>query len=330
MNKSNLRTLLLGSLGMLVIILDGKTAISGMRKGLDLCLNTLVPSLFPFFVLSTLVTSSLMGTSVKAAGFLSKFCRMPAGSESLLFVGLLGGYPLGAGNIALEYKRGTISKADAERMAIFCNNAGPSFLFGILGPMFTNIRLVWLLWSIQITATLLTGFLLPGSTSVSLRPTESDCISVSDALSRSIRNMALVSSWVVLFRVILEFFQTYIPYQIPILLTGLLELSNGCYLLSHIQSQWLRFFVAGIMLSLGGICVWMQTKSVFPELNLLRYITGRLLHCLICMAISLMTVLLMGNNSTFNIQALIIIICFALISVVLFLRKPKKEVAFYG
>ena len=40
------------SLGMLALILDGRTAIEGARQGIGLCLRTVIPSLFPFFVLS--------------------------------------------------------------------------------------------------------------------------------------------------------------------------------------------------------------------------------------------------------------------------------------
>ena len=46
---------------MLALILDGRTAIDGARQGIELCLRTVIPSLFPFFVLSILLTSSLLG-----------------------------------------------------------------------------------------------------------------------------------------------------------------------------------------------------------------------------------------------------------------------------
>jgi hypothetical protein len=45
MNKHNLRTSIAAALGLLVLIFDGKTAISGAIEGVNLCLNTLIPSL---------------------------------------------------------------------------------------------------------------------------------------------------------------------------------------------------------------------------------------------------------------------------------------------
>lgn len=334
LKKTNLGPLILGSVGMLVIIFDGKTAVSGVLAGLELCLHTLIPSLFPFFVLSSLVTGSLIGRSIGPFRSVCRFCRMPAGSESLLVVGLLGGYPVGAGNIAAELKRGTLTAEDAQRLSVFCNNAGPSFLFGILGPLFPHIGWVWFLWAIQMTASLITGYLLPGGSSNAVASHHSQSVSLSDCLNRGIKNMAQVCGWVILFRMILEFLSRFVFQRIPqalkITVTGLLELSNGCLALSGISNDAQRFLLAGALLSLGGICVWMQTKAVFPELRLSRYIAGRMLHFLLCMLLSLPAAAVLSDNPSAFILPSILFAGTSMISLLLILRKQKKEVAFYG
>ena len=40
---------------MLMLILDGRTALTGAAEGIDLCIRTVIPALFPFFVLSPLL-----------------------------------------------------------------------------------------------------------------------------------------------------------------------------------------------------------------------------------------------------------------------------------
>ena len=145
--------------------------------------------------------------------------------------------------------------------------------------------------------------------------------------------MAMICGWVVIFRVILTFLQICawngVPNFAQIILTGLLELSNGCLALPSIEVENLRFLLASIMLSLGGICVWMQTNAVFPELNLARYIAGRWLHCLISISLSLLSItFLSGQFALHNLLAVIV----AVLSVMILLHilfKPKKEVAFY-
>ena len=334
MRKLNWGPLFFGSFGMLVIILDGKTAVSGVRSGIELCLNTLIPSLFPFFVLSALVTGSVSGRSIRPLRSVCRFCRMSPGTESFLAVGLLGGYPVGAANISSARSKGSLTPEEASRIVIFCNNAGPSFLFGILGPLFPSPIWLWLLWAIQIGASLLTGCLLPGGFSNSVRTEAQRPTSLPDCLNRSVRSMTLVCGWVILFRMVLAFLQRWFLWLLPVpaqvVFTGLLELSNGCLALNGIKSHALRFVVSGVMLSLGGICVWMQTSAVFPQLNLSHYIGGRIIHCMLCLWLSgLILPILIGAASTSRLTILLSLAISGII-LILILRKHKKAVAFYS
>ena len=127
---------------MLVLILDGKTAMAGAFEGTMLCIRTLIPSLFPFFVLSAMLTSSLSG-------------------GSLLLAGVLGGYPVGAGNVARAYRNGQVSRSEAQRLVVLCNCAGPSFLFGVLGPVLGGAEACFLLWGVYLCSILALWLLFP-------------------------------------------------------------------------------------------------------------------------------------------------------------------------
>lgn len=279
--KKQYPLLLPAAIGMLVLILDGQTAVAGVRDGVELCIRTLIPSLFPFFFFSTLLTGTLIGQPMKLLAPLGSLCGIPSGAESLLMVGFLGGYPVGAQNVAEAFRRGQITKSDAERMLCFCNNAGPSFIFGMIGPMFSDWRIPWLIWGIHITGAILTALVtyekpLPStfSSNKQITPTE--------ALERSVKAMATICGWVVLFRMLLAFLDSWFLWLVndtmQVLISGFLELSNGCICLSIIDSDGLRFTLASIMLALGGICVTMQTASVVSGLSLWRYLPGKLLQ----------------------------------------------------
>ena len=99
---------------MLALILDGRTAIDGARQGIELCLRTVIPSLFPFFVLSILLTSSLLGSPLAVLRPLGRLFGMPDGAESLLIPAFLGGYPVGAQNVAAAFRSGQLTKPEAE------------------------------------------------------------------------------------------------------------------------------------------------------------------------------------------------------------------------
>jgi len=107
-----------------------------------------------------------------------------------------------------------------------------------------------------------------------------------------------------------------------------LELANGCMALAGIDNNSLRFLVAGIMLSMGGFCVWMQTKAVFQQLKLSRYIKGRFLHCFIAFLLSLLTLPILSDISTNSLITLWVLAGFIGLFLYLILRKRKKAVAF--
>lgn len=254
----------------------------GAKNGMELCIQTLIPSLFPFFVLSSLLTGSMIGQSFRLLHPVFRLLGVPEGAESLLTVGFLGGYPVGAQNIALAYHTGSISKSEAERMLAFCNNAGPAFIFGILGQMFSNPYVPWVLWGIHVASALIVAILLrekkPKSAVLPCRS-----ISFSDSLASSLKVMALVCGWVILFRVMLTFLERWILWLFPdvfqIIFSGILELSNGCIQLGSVPSEGLRFILASIFLSLGGLCVAMQTVSVTKGLSLKLYSLGKAMQC---------------------------------------------------
>ena len=327
MKRTNMVAVLCGSIGMIILILDGKTAVCGITAGLEICMRTLIPSLFPFFVMSSLVTGNLIGKTSSSGRVLGDLCRMPEGTESLFLVGILGGYPLGAKNIADSYHSGQINQNDAERMASFCNNAGPAFIFGIIGPLFPDQSWVWALWVIQVISGILTGCILSGSNGTSVKMSPHSSVTITTALSGGIRSMALVSGWVILFRMVLEFLNRWflwaLPVQAQVLFTGFLELANGCMNLQQIGGESVRFLMASVMLSMGGICVWMQTKSVFPELNISHYLKGRAIHCINSLLLSIAAIpVLVGMTNTMWIYILII-----LSIPILMAGFRKKEVA---
>lgn len=265
------------ALGILILILDSKTAFAGASQGINLCIRTVIPSLFPFFVLSAVMIPAFQG---RKSPFPLRL--VPEGAESLLLIGFLGGYPVGARCVADAYRSGQLSRSQAERMLGFCSNAGPSFLFGLIGPMFPDMRYPWMLWGIHVVSAVLAGFILPKPENQSAETKPGQAISFTEALNASLLTMAVVCGWIVLFRVGISFLDRWILWLLPVpwqvLLTGFAELSNGCCALGAIDDVPLRFLVCSAMLALGGLCVTMQTVSVTQGLRLKYYFPGKIIQ----------------------------------------------------
>lgn len=281
-SRSKIWTGIAAAAAMLILILDTKTAIAGAKEGIILCLFTVIPTLFPFFVLSGLINSAFVGRQLAILKPLGKLCGIPSGTESLLLLGLIGGYPVGAQGVYQAYENGQITKADAKRMLGFCNNAGPAFIFGMGSALFASKAIPRVLFLIHTGSAILTGILLPGKSRVDARIGASQPLTLPQALERGVRIMGNVCGWVILFRVILSFCQRWflwlLPKEAQVLLVGIFELSNGCVALHSIPSQGTKFLMCASFLSLGGLCVAMQTVSAVKELGSGMYFPGKLLQ----------------------------------------------------
>lgn len=287
--RSNHLTSIAAAVGIALLILDSKTALVGAKEGVEMCIQTVIPSLFPFFLLSILLTTSLMGRQLKVLRPICRLCRIPEGGESILIAGFLGGYPVGAQCVSQAFEEGQLSSNDAKRLLGFCNNCGPAFLFGMASAVFGQWWIPWLLWLIQIVSAIAIGILIPGSPTPC---TASMLQSVSpvEALNRAVRIMAGVCGWVIMFRILISFSQRwflwYLPTEYQVMFSGLLELSNGCIALYDIDNLSLRFILCSGFLAFGGLCVTMQTLSVTSlRLDKGLYFPGKVLQC--CFSIAL-------------------------------------------
>ena len=254
------------ALGMLVLILDARTALSGASAGVTLCIQTVIPSLFPFLILSTMLTATLVGHPMRPLGWLGRLLRLPAGAACIYLTGLLGGYPVGAQNIAVACRKQQLSTRDARRMLAFCSNPGPAFLFGIGSTVFADPMRCWSVWGIVILSSLTVGILTPGKPDMRPISHKHQTVSITDALRTSVITIALVCGWVVIFRVILAFadrwFLWLLSQQGQVLLYGLTELSNGCCALAALSNEDVKWVLYTLFLSFGGLCVTLQTHSV--------------------------------------------------------------------
>lgn len=284
-------------------MLDSQTVISGIVSGLELCFYTIIPALFPFIFLSALLLNELSNQNSALLRPITTRLGMPLGSEGILVVGLLGGYPTGAASIANYYRQKKISRQQAECMLGFCNNAGPAFIFGISSSLFPfHISLT--IWVIHILAAILTGYIIQCKNETCISTTEKNEITVSQVLNNAIKTMASICGWIILFRVIIMASGQYILRSLPdilqILVQGILELSNGCCSLKEIENPAVQFILFSVFISLGGLCVLMQTASVAAPLSLRWYIIGKLLQSLISFIVSIIAAWILFSAAGFG------------------------------
>ena len=205
--KNDIFRLTIAALAMACMILDPKCGIRGAEIGIELCIKTVIPSLFTFFVISIYLTPCMQTIPAWAFRPLEFLFRIPKGTGVLLLIGILGGYPVGAKIITDARRNKSISQSVADRMLAFSSNAGPAFIFGMSTSLFDHRSAPWLLWGIHILSAWLVSLLV--------KPPEAKCspdekykrITISEAMKNAIQVMAGVCGGIILFRVILAFLQ---------------------------------------------------------------------------------------------------------------------------
>ena len=150
------------SLAFLLFLLRSDIAIDYMKIGLKLCVETVIPSLFPFMVVSSLMVSSGVGTRICRP--LIYPSRLLLGiSECSACAALLGnacGLPVGAKVLCKMYDEGKISKRELEGVLALSNNPGSGFVISAVGiSLFGSVKIGIILYVSLILSALIVGMI---------------------------------------------------------------------------------------------------------------------------------------------------------------------------
>lgn len=139
---NNLPNLLLATFILMVIVLlciFPKKYSAICLEGIFLWAKVVLPSLFPFLILTTLLTK--LGVLQKLSIYLNKFfyrLKLPSLTAGVFLISILSGYPIGAKMIADLYTQNAITEKEATRMALLCSTSGPMFIIGSVGAVLFN------------------------------------------------------------------------------------------------------------------------------------------------------------------------------------------------
>lgn len=112
--------------------------------GLDLWFNKMVPSLFPFMILSgIMIRMNLTKTFTKILyPVINPLFHVSENGSYAMMIGFLCGFPMGAKTVADLLKRNMISDREAEFLLAFCNNIGPVYFCSYVLPLLNRQLLI--------------------------------------------------------------------------------------------------------------------------------------------------------------------------------------------
>lgn len=256
----------------------------GAQRGLLLWFQTVLPSLFPFMLLSNLMVTYQISRSISSLFYPIFRLFLPIKKEAAypLVIGLLSGYPVGAKACNDLLKKNEITKKDAQFILPLCNNASPMFLTCYIADQCLNmpsfqIPLLLIVFISNYFGCLLVSFIYGFAkngkeisthcTPISILPNDINTPPILQVFDTAILScleiLVKVGGYIILFSIFAEFAFSFLPYTISISFTGILEITTGIYLLSNSTfSPTIKIALTVAMATFGGLSSFAQTKSV--------------------------------------------------------------------
>lgn len=278
-------------------------------NGLNLWFERMIPTLFPFMVLSgIIIRMNLTGSFVKLLNpLLGRMFRVNPDCIYGIVIGFLCGFPMGAHVAAQLYGQGHITKAEASYLLAFCNNIGPVYflsfvlptlklngicvyLFGMYGlPFLYGLFLRYTVYKNEISN--VQGPHLSSGKPLSL------LVALDESVFQSLYSIAKLGGYMIFFNLLFilpSLAVRFLPVNsgFSTLLTGgagcLLEITGGIGLLGAKAPLWVL-----CVLPFGGLSCIAQTYSMIKDTDL--SITEYVMHKMILTAITVFYYLLLAG-----------------------------------
>lgn len=260
-----------------LILIFPDEASAGAKNGLEFCAGVLVPSLFPFMVISSFTIESGLCSLLEKP--FSKIIRhlfnLPGICTSTIIMSLVGGYPVGARGIRGLYEKGLITEKEAKQMAYFCVCSGPGFLITFVGASLyhnKNIGIILLCSSVisvlilGITIGLFNKNKIDTNNIIYSKPKLSDFSqSLAKSATDASRGVIEMCALVVFFSVFIKFGEMVITNQ---------NFLKGFYILTEVTtasnnlSLNTPIYIIAFALGFGGLCVHFQVFQGLKDIKI--------------------------------------------------------------
>ena len=284
--------------------------------GLNIFINNVFPSLFPFLVATEILYNSNFIHIIEkyTKNILQKLFNVPPKSAIVIILGFISGYPIGAKLIANLKKDKYLTTAEAERLLSFTNNSSPIFIISAIGiSIFGNKTIGIVLLFIQILSSILVGIIfrfwkyndkeyidysylsLNEDTNLKVVPNTVEIFI--NSIKNAVFTTLQIGGFVIIFSVILSILKSTgilnvlayllsfigIPESYSLaLIYGLFEISNGMNLIKNIiaYNNIVSLIVSSFILGFGGISILFQIYSLIykEHISVKPYICGKLLQ----------------------------------------------------
>jgi sporulation integral membrane protein YlbJ len=335
--KINTSITIFCSLIILQIILAPNICISYTISGAKLFFNAVFPSLFPFLVVINIIINydGIEIYSKLLGNIICKPLKLPKECSLALLVSALCGYPLGARYACDLYEKKIIDLKTCERLLNIASNASPLFIIGAVGTsMMSSSKVGYILLLSNILSCMFMGFFIPSNSfsykinnksdnfSIIKTTNKNIGITLKNSIEDAMKTSLNIGGFIVTFSVITGIIKDNVIFHIILnkvslvvgssgdfiegLLLGLLEMTNGCYLISLSNSNlYVKLSVLSFLIGFSGLSIISQVYSYTYKyaVSIKKYITRKFIQGTISSVLTLILYYVFFHTSsifTFN------------------------------
>lgn len=261
-----------------VLIINPSRYIAECFGGIVLWAESVVPSLFPFMVITVLLIGT--GFTERVSAPLSSVCgkiKLPPSALPLFMMSCMSGYPAGSRCVAEYHKNGLITSSDAKKLSVLCSTSGPLFIIGTVGVRaYGDSHKGYLLLSVCLGTVIVTSLLYcilskSEPERQSLKPIESRANLLYDSFYGAVTAVLLAGSFIVFFYTLskaLSDLHLFAPLEFALspaigedcakaLCMGMIEATGGCFSLAK-AGGFFALPLTGFLITFGGISIVLQ------------------------------------------------------------------------
>ena len=322
----------------ILLIVFSNSNFEAAKKGINLWLNSVLPSLLPFFIATELLsyTNIIYYLGKLLNNIMRPLFNVPGEGAFAFIMGIISGYPTGAKIVANMKKDNICTKEECERLIAFTNNSGPLFIIGTVGTsLLYDTSIGFLLLFTHILACITVGIIFrfwkynkndSYKRYINIQKNRVTFNNLGDIIGESIKSatntVVMIGGFVILFSVInsmlnnSNFYHIIINFTSPFfnligidnnflqgIYTGFIELTNGVQYICNIPTKTISItiIICAFLSGFGGISVMLQVLSITSKSNISikPYIIGKILHGIIA---AFYTYLILSNFSYFNLN----------------------------
>ena len=269
-------------------------------NGLKLSAGVIVPSLFPFLIITDFCINYISFQEASAVRkTFEKVFNINGYAAEAFVCGLLSGFPIGAKLSFSLYERGIISKDECERLAAVSNNASPGYIISAIGiGLCGNITDGIILYAATVLSAITTAAIIginKKKTHTPINVTEQKydfALSVKSSAAICIN----ITAFITIFSIISGMAKMMISNEFLLdFFLIFLEIGNAVSILSasKILSADAALLLTSFSIGFGGLCVFCQTKSLLSVnscISMMKYIKIKLLQGVITLIYAFATI----------------------------------------